>query len=158
MKPEFEPYKDRKIDYIKNIFVDGICVKVYTISNKEKFEADITFNKTLELLPKWTANIKKSTIPTHRNAFLMIHEAREGILILLCWFTGENMIETNIYYADFKNPSEINPSIYKERQLVCIWELEIVWHERKAWIKHILSNSNNPNFIAYQKDIYIQKL
>lgn len=156
MKKEFEPYQDRKIEYINNIFADDICVKVYTITNRKQFEADITYNKTLELLPKWIKNIQKSTIPTHRNAFLIIHEAREGTLILLSWFTGENMIETNIYYADFENPSEINPSIYKEKQLVCIWELEVFWHERKAWIKHILSNADNPDFKNYQKEFYVQ--
>ena len=156
MKPEFEPYKDRKITFIKNEFIDDICIKVYTITNRAKFEANITFNKSIELLPKWVEKIKNSTIPTHRNAFLMVHEAREGTLILLCWFTGENMIETNIYYASFENPSVINPSIYKEKQLVCIWELEIVWFERKAWIKHILSKSENPDFINYQKEFYVQ--
>ena len=156
MKPEFETYKDRKISFIKNEFIDDICIKVYTITNRENFEANVTYKKTLELLPKWAENIKNSTIPTHRNAFLMVHEAREGTLILLCWFTGENMIETNIYYADFENPSDINPSIYKEKQLVCIWELEIVWFERKAWIKHILSKSHNPDFNNYQKEFYCQ--
>lgn len=156
MKPEFENYQDRKIEYIKNVFIDDICVKVYTITNRAKFEANITFNACLKLLPKWANNIKNSSIATHRNAFLMVHEAREGTLILLSWFTGENMIETNIYYADFKNPAEVNESLYKEKQLVCIWELEIVWHERKAWIKHVLSKANNPDFKAYQKEYYIQ--
>lgn len=156
MKSEFEQYQDRKIEFVENSMVDDIHVKVYTITNRKKFEADITYKKSLELLPKWVENIKKSSIPTHRNAFLMIHEAREGTLILLCWWTGENMLETNIYYADFKNPSEINPSIYKEKQLVCIWELEIVWHERKAWIQHVLSNAENPDFVSYQNSYYIQ--
>ncbi len=157
MKTEFEPYQDRKIEYIKNTFVENLCVKIYTITNRHQFEAKETFKSAEKLLPKWIENIKNSTIPTHRNAFLMVHEAREGTLILLCWFTGENMIETNIYYANFENPSEINPSIYKEKQLICIWELEIVWFERKAWIQHVLSKSENPDFSSYQKKYYVQK-
>lgn len=156
MKPEFQQYQGRKIEFTENIIIDDICVKAYTITNREQFEAEITYKKCLDLLPKWIENIKESSLPTHRNAFLMVHEARPGTLIILCWFTGENMIETKIYYADFENPSEINPSIYKEKQLVCVWELEIVFHERKAWIKHVLSNAENPDFKSYQNDYYIQ--
>ena len=156
MKKEFEPYQSRKIEFIKNTFIGEICIKVYTISNREQFEANLTLKASLKLLPKWVENMKQSAIPTHRNGFLMVHEAREGTLILFCWFTGENMIETTIYYADFKTPEDINPSIYKEKQLVCVWELEIIFHERKAWIQHVLSKSKNPDFINYQKYFYIQ--
>ena len=81
-----------------------------------------------------------------------MHEAREGVLVLLNWFTGENMVETKIYFADFTNPSEIKPSIYNPKALVCIWELEIFAHERKAWIQHVLSKADSPDFDSYIND------
>lgn len=153
---EFEQYQDRSITFVENQTIDEICVKIYTITNREKFEANITYDSAIKQLPNWINTIKTSTIPTHNNAFLMVHEAREGTLILLCWFTGENMIETKIYYADFNTPSKIGPSVYKEKQLVCVWELEIIWHERKAWIKHVLSKPEAPDFKSYQESYFVQ--
>lgn len=156
MKPEFEHYEQRKIDFVETISVNEFKVKIYTITNRSEFESQATLTSCIEALPNWLNNAKGSTIPTHRHAFLIVHEAREGVLILLSWWTGENMVETKIYFADFKTPADVKISIYNPKQLVCIWELEVFYHERKAWIKHVLSKSNKPDFIAYQNDYYSQ--
>jgi len=158
MKPEFEAYKNRKIAYVKNVAIDDFNIKIYTITNRANFESNESLQASIATLPKWLQRVKNSTISTHKHAFLIVHEAREGVLILLSWWTGENMVETIVYFADFKNPTEINLSIYDPKQLVCIWELEIFYHERKAWIKHVLSKAENPDFKNYINDYYIQEL
>ena len=153
----FEHYKPRKIDFVRNVKANDFDVKVYTITNRSIFESQESLESAIEALPKWLESATTSTIATHRHAFLIVHEAREGVLILLCWWTGENMVETEIYFANFEHPSKIESSIYHSKQLVCVWELEIFYHERKAWIKHVLSKSTAPDFEAYQNDYYIQE-
>lgn len=153
MKTEFEPYKDRKIEFIKSTVVNNFTVKIYTITNRENFESEITLNESYNQLKEWLKVAENSSIPTHKNAFLIVHEAREGVLILLNWWTGENMLETSIYFSSFDNPQTMQPSIYNPKQLVCVWELEIFHHERNAWIQHVLSKPNNPDFINYQTNV-----
>ncbi len=154
MKKEFEQYKDRKIDFVNICSVDDFTVKVYTITNRDSFESQDTLAASIKALPSWMEKVKESSIPTYKHAFLIIHEAREGVLILLNWWTGENMIETKICFADFEHPTKIDSAIYDRKQLVCVWELEIFYHEREAWIKHVLSKSENPDFNTYKNDYY----
>lgn len=35
----------------------------------------------------------------------------------------------------------------------CVWELEIINHERVSWTQHILKNMPQPDYKAYLKDI-----
>lgn len=156
MKYQFEKYEDRKIEFVKSVSANDCKVKVYTITNRENFESTEILENAIKQLPSWTDNIINSSLPTYKHAFLMVHEAKPGVLIHLCWWTGENMLETKVYFVDFDKPSEINPSIYKSKQLFCVWEMEIHAHERKAWIKHVLSQPNSPNFDDYMSDYLIK--
>ncbi|MCF6280473.1 MAG: hypothetical protein L3J14_09020 [Flavobacteriaceae bacterium] len=156
MRYQFEPYTNRKIEYLKNVSVNDCKIKIYTITNRGGFESKKILENSINKLPFWISDIQNSSLQTYNCAFLIVHEAREGVLILLCWWTRENMLETKIYFADFDNPSEINLSIYNPKQLVCIWELQIYAHERKAWIEHVLSHPNSPKFEIYMNDYLIQ--
>ena len=31
----------------------------------------------------------------------------------------------------------------------CVWEMAILWHERNAWVKHVLMKNENPDFEGY---------
>jgi len=157
MNHQFETYKDRKIEFVKVVAVNDCEIKIYTITNRERFESKNILENSINKLPLWISDIQNSSLPTYNSAFLIVHEAREGVLILLNWWTGENMLESKIYFADFDKPSEIKISIYNPRQLVCIWELQIFAYERKLWIKHILSHPNSPKFENYINDCYIQE-
>ncbi len=157
-KKEFEQYKSRKIEFIKTVAINDFNVKIYTITNRTNYESKTILEASVNSLSDWLQDAKSSSIVTHKHAFLIVHEAREGVLILLSWWTGENMIETKIYFSNFENPSKIEPSIYDPKQLVCVWELEIFYHERKAWIEHVLSKSENPDFENYSNDYYTQVL
>jgi hypothetical protein len=36
--------------------------------------------------------------------------------------------------------------------ITCVWEMAVLWHERNAWVKHILQQHNKPNINAYLQD------
>ena len=156
MKYQFEKYEDRKIEFVKSVNANDCKVKVYTITNRENFESIEIFENIIKELPSLTGNIINSSIPTYKHAFLIVHESRPGVFIHLCWWTDENILETKIYFVDFDNTSEINSSIFGEKQMVCVWEMEIYYHERKAWIKHVLSHPKSPNFDDYINDYLIK--
>lgn len=158
MNTEFEIYKPRRIDFIQNVTTGNNHIKVYTITNKEAYASPETLKSCIKALPDWTLDIDNSSLPTHRHAFLIVHEAREGVLILLNWWTGGEMLETKIYFADYSTPTKLEPSIFDTKSLVCIWELEIFIHERKAWISHVLSKAESPDFKNYMKDHLVHSL
>ena len=148
----FERYLDRPKSFFGLVTAENFTVKVYTITNRREFESESTLEAAIKMLPDWVEKINQSQIVAHQNAFLIVHEAREGVFILLCWWTGGEMLETEIYFSAYDKPLLIIPSIYPNKHLLCVWELEIIQHERDAWIQHILSHPDHPNFDSYHKD------
>lgn len=156
MKTQFELFQQRKIEFHELISINNWDVKVYSITKNKSFESEEILKTTLRELPKWIDRASNSNIETHHQAFLIVHEAREGVLILLNWWTGGEMLETIIHFVDYKQPTKMLESIYKDKSLVCIWELELFAHERKSWIKNILMHPESPKFDDYSRDIYKQ--
>lgn len=147
----FDPYKARKTEFIKVLTVWDWNVKVYTITNRNEFKARPILDRTMLSLPGIFNEINKSSLATYNQAFLIVHEAREGVWILLNWWTGREMIETKVFFSDHNSLDEIKPSTHKNG-LLCVWELEVFKHERDAWISHILSQPGSPDFESYLND------
>ncbi len=153
MSSEFEIYKPRKIEFNQLMEIDDWYVKVYTITLNEEFKSQQILSSALKELPIWVENAKKSFLKTHKNAFLILHEGREGVWILMNWWTDGEILETKVYFGDYDNHNVIKESIYTPKSLICTWELAVVLYERKAWMKHILFNANSPKFDEYINDI-----
>jgi len=152
MEAEFDSYKDRRIDFLGVQTVEEWSVKLYTITLRERFQSHDTLNAVRKCLEaEFISPASCSTLPTHRHAFLIAHEAREGVWILFSWWTGGEMLETIVRFASYQEPLLICPSPYSG-SLVCTWELEVYIHERAAWIRHVLKQSLSPDFINYQND------
>ena len=152
MQSEFEPYTDRRIDFLGSQAIGDWKVKVYTITMNEHFQSKDTLNAALRSLDsEFIAQAKLSELPTHRHAFLITHEAREGVWILFSWWTGGEMVQTMVRFASYENPLGIYPSPHSG-SLVCTWELEVYQHERAAWIRHVLKQSKAPDFMGYLND------
>ena len=149
---EFETYQARKITYEGLEEVDGWQVKLYTISQRNSFQAVESLQAVQTQLDGLLALAYQSALPLHQHAFVIVHEAREGIWVLLNWWTGGEMLETMTRFISPDTPTELLPSPHTG-PLICIWELEVVWHERMAWISHVLSKAANPDFRRYQTDV-----
>ncbi|SHG67891.1 hypothetical protein [Flagellimonas flava] len=150
---EFEAYRPRKISFLQLSEVDDWKVKIYAITNKKEFTSYTILQKAITKLPLWLKKAEKSKIPLHRMAFLIVHEAREGVWILINWWTGGEMIETKVYFARYNAPNLIRKSPHSPHSLLCVWELEVFLHERKTWIKEVLQNPGQPRFNNYLHDV-----
>lgn len=149
---EFETYSDRKIAFLGTQLVSGWNIKVYTITLNSSFQATDTLNMVLEKLSsEFIQQTQNTGLPTHQHAFVVVHEAREGVWILFSWWTGGEMLETIVRFSPYQNPPTLQPSPFSN-SLVCTWELEVFIHERQAWITHVLKQNTAPDFISYQKD------
>ncbi|MBS9463387.1 hypothetical protein KIM67_13290 [Flagellimonas sp. 389] len=151
MKPDFAIYRPRSIEFKGVNKINMWDVKVYTVTNKEVFQSRKTLQHIFDTLPAWLEQIGNTELPNYKKAFLIVHEAREGVWILLNWWTGGEMIQTKIFFSSYENPTAITTSPYGTNALLCVWELEIFAHERQAWINTILNGK--PSFERYLKDI-----
>ena len=150
---EFDQYKGRNIKFQGLHITDGWALKIYTISMHEHFQSHTTLQSILSQLDSlFLSKARQSTLPTHHHAFLIIHEAREGVWILFNWWIGGEMIESEVFFSSYSTPRVISKNPHTGA-LVCVWELEVIIHERQAWITHVLKNASDPEFSNYQKDI-----
>jgi hypothetical protein len=84
--------------------------------------------------------------------FLILHIGKEGIFSIINWWVGKNMLNTNVYISEQTKPNEFE-KISGNGIVACVWELEVINHERISWLNNILKNEPNPNFENYLEDI-----
>lgn len=149
----FEQYQPRRIAFHQLVEIEGWFVKIYTITNRPQFASSETLEAAITALPLCLSIPKTSDLPVYNVAFLIVHEAREGAWLLFSWWTGGEMLETEVYFASRAMPDHIQPSPH-DGTLMCVWEMEVLWHERKAWIKHVLSQPDHPALLAYINDVF----
>ena len=152
MRAVFEAYKPRAICFDELWSTNGWSTKIYTITNKKEFTSFIILNNIKRHLHVWIRQIEHTKLPIYKKAFLIVHEAREGVWILLNWWTGGEMIETKVFFANYDTPDIITDSPYNTNSLLCVWELEVFAHERASWIRHVLSKAKSPDYEGYKND------
>ncbi|MEM7485685.1 MAG: hypothetical protein AAF348_10810 [Bacteroidota bacterium] len=150
MKLDFAIYRPRLIEFKGVKKFSTWDVKVYTVTNKEAFQSKQILHNIFDELPSWLEQIEHSELPNYKKAFLIVHEAREGVWILLNWWTGGEMIQTKIFFSSYESLTMITASPYGTNALLCVWELEIFAHERQAWITTVLNGK--PSFERYLRD------
>jgi len=81
-------------------------------------------------------------------AFLILHLGTEGIFSLINWWVGENMLNTHIFLSSYDSPTQFQ-KISGDGLLPCIWELEVINHEKTAWVENVLKQPKSPNYETY---------
>jgi len=67
---------------------------------------------------------------------LIAHQGRTGDYVVLLWWDHENELPTRLWIR--RSPDEAwRPAVVGES--FCVWDLEVMWAEREAWIATMLS-------------------
>lgn len=143
-------YADRVISFVGYAQMKNRIMKIYGISEMQERIEPMIVNDALrvcvELLGQYTSNAGMEP------GFLIIHEAADGYYLLVDWWTGGNMLHHEVFYksaiTDLNWRSLDDPNI-----AACVWELEIIYAERNAWIKHVLKCALQPDIHGYLNSI-----
>jgi hypothetical protein len=87
---------------------------------------------------------------THGVGFLLSHQARPACFVLLDWWHGGYDLIQRYYTSPLDDPDELVE--LSNGAVGCVWELEVLLHERAAWIDHVL-NGEADDFQAYLHDV-----
>src|SRR5690348_3965464 len=68
--------------------------------------------------------------------FTIAHDARSAGLGLVYWWANENEIHARFYSSPLDDPGNLTP--YTGAGLSCVWELEVIDFERRAWLSDVL--------------------
>jgi hypothetical protein len=76
--------------------------------------------------------------------FVILHQGRGANYVVLAWWDRENELPLRVWVdvGEGWRPASGSES-------VCVWDLEIIWCERQAYVHHVLSKPRAPDLDAY---------
>jgi hypothetical protein len=78
--------------------------------------------------------------------FLIVHRGAEALWVLVCWWELDLMYE-RLWRADL-GTTDLCP-VPPDGPTACVWELQAIYHERRAWVEHVLSRPAAPDYSGY---------
>lgn len=141
-------FEKRPVRFLKLIRHEEWMIKVYSISAFREFADEIYVEAAITKLNEWLQPSKNTGLQTYHIATLILHECKEGCFAIINWWIDDNMLQHFVYLSAPGVPVEFKR--YSDSGIVtCVWELAVLWHERNAWIEHILKKSEYPDFEKY---------
>ena len=78
--------------------------------------------------------------------FTIAHDARSAGLGLVYWWANENEIHGRFFGSPLDEPSNLTE--FQDTGLACVWEMEVLDFERRAWLEHVLKRGDREAYMA----------
>jgi hypothetical protein len=132
-------YQTRSIRYIGREDVGDWRLKVYGIGThapdaRPEFVA-ATLDAAREALPDGGGT-----------GFVIAHDAESAGLSLVYWWANENEIHGRFFASPLDDPAARVPDT--GTGLACVWEMEVIDFERRAWLEHVLKDDDVDGYLA----------
>jgi hypothetical protein len=145
-RPSFEAFIPRPITFAGILYMRGYELKSYRITSggkpfrTEHFEEGLSLAFSSLLFPAITV-IRPGL------GFVIAHQGNELDYIVLSWWDRENELPTRVFVRDDTGWRPARPD-----ESFCVWDLEIIWHERQCYIRTMLSPVPGASREAYLLD------
>jgi hypothetical protein len=129
----FAPFAERAIQFLGITPARDYSIKIYSVVyghgplNKDLFEPG--FAMAARELPQPAVDAGRPGL-----GFVIFHQGQTGDYVVLCWWDRENELPTRVFVRDERGWRAARAS-----ESVCVWDLEILWHERGAYVATLLS-------------------
>lgn len=141
-------YQTRPIRFVELYHINNWIVKIYSISLRREHVDTAFIDYAKQNLSHWLEQVTNYPLETYNIATLILHEGKEGCFAIINWWIDENMLQNHVYLSTYDEPQKF--VLYSDKGIMtCVWELEVIWFERDAWIKHILMKNEKPDVESY---------
>ncbi len=86
----------------------------------------------------------------HGVGFVTVHEAQDANFVFVNWWVGEAELHRHVFRSPHETPGAL-VDVTAEGVAGTVWDLQVFWFERNAWVEKVLSNPAGPNLEAYLK-------
>jgi hypothetical protein len=140
------PYKPRHVRFVRREEVEGWRLKLYGIAvNGEEPRPE--FVRSVRDLAATVLPQPPVADDRYGVGFAIAHDARWVGIALIYWWQSENELHQRIYVSPKDDPAAFTQ--VENQPAGCVWELEVVDFERRAWIQDVLASPGGPNLEAY---------
>ncbi|GLW66804.1 hypothetical protein Arub01_50480 [Actinomadura rubrobrunea] len=150
------PYRGRPISFLGPHETAGWRLKVYGITTEGARPpaglVDAALTLAPEVLPA-PAVLRDGAEPDRYGlGFVVVHRAGDFCFALYDWWAGENELRQRLYSSPLDAPRALRP--HPTPAVFCVWEGAVVDHERRAWLRHVLTRPEAPDVDAYLRDTF----
>jgi hypothetical protein len=92
-----------------------------------------------------TRRVAHEVVPDGALGFTIAHDASTAGLGLVYWWANENELHNRFFAAPLDDPGALAP--LEDAGLACVWELEIIDFERRAWLEDVLKRADEQGYL-----------
>ena len=139
-------YEPRHVRFVRRETVGSWQLKLYSIALNSKKPSPEFVEATRDLA---ASILPQPPVADDRYgaAFATAHDATSLYIALVYWWQSENELHQRIYVSPKGKP--ISFTQVENQPAGCVWELEIVDFERRAWIEDVLAGPDGPDLERY---------
>jgi hypothetical protein len=93
-----------------------------------------------------TRRAAHEAIPDDAVGFTIAHDAASAGLGLVYWWANDNEIHARFFASPPDDPGALAP--YPGAGLACVWELEVIDFERRAWLEDVLKRGDTEGYLS----------
>ncbi len=93
---------------------------------------------------------------TYGIGYIGIHDGATSNFVFIDWWADDNELHHHVYTSPNDNPEDLKPADI-ETAKACVWDLHLMYFERNAWVKHVLSGQGAGGFEPYLYDRLIEE-
>ena len=143
-----QPYEERSFRFIELLSIDDWRMKLYGIA----YRRELPRPELLEAARRVAADtLEKETANNYKVGFVGAHDGRNACFVFVDFWGNENELFHRVFLSRGNEPQALSPWKISDSS-VCVWDLRLQSFERDAWIKHVLKNTDAPDFDSYLQE------
>lgn len=140
-----EPYQPRAFRFIELCLFGNWQMKLYGIAWDREFPR----TELLAAAKKIAASeLRKFEPNDFYLGFIGAHDGRDAAFVFVDFWRNENELFHRVFLSRGGDLAHLAPARDADPS-VCVWDLALQSFEREAWIKHVLTKPNSPDFAGY---------
>ena len=143
-------YKPRPVGFLELVQLGPWRIKLYglTAEHTRLLPELVSAAKDLarKVLP---SDVEGST--AYGVGFAGVHCGADSNLIFIDWWANEDELHHHVFVSSLEQPLEIQPA--PQGLTACVFDLQVIWFERSAWVEKVLSNPSGPDLEAYLRKV-----
>jgi hypothetical protein len=96
-----------------------------------------------------TRRAAEQVVPPGAYGFTIAHDAKFAGLAIVYWWADENEIHCRAFESPLDDPGALGPH---EGGMSCVWELEVIDFERRAWLEEVLKGDDAERYLELALD------
>ena len=140
------PHQARPIRFIERRQMGQWRLKFYGIATAGRVPRAELLEAAMDLAPKVFPR-PASGDGRHGIGFVVVHDAATVCFALYYWWQSTNELHQRVYLSPLDQPRAL--AQVSDPAAGCVWELEVIDFERRAWLRDVLANPAGPDLEAY---------